>query len=170
MEQVFDQCQQFEEKRLSFIREVLLEVKHHLNLTEDERLVGRRRLSPVDLTRRALTPCRFSHSLEAVYKELEHTVTSASPQEDLKWFLNTHGPGMHMNWPHFEVEKCQTKRLSSTLSTSSSKHTKHLFVQEYNPDLTHNISKKERSKKGSDGVMLTNVLTAADCPTADQKR
>lgn len=37
MEQVFDQCQQFEEKRLTFIREVLLDVKHHLNLTEDQR-------------------------------------------------------------------------------------------------------------------------------------
>lgn len=37
MEQVFDQCQQFEEKRLHFFREVLLDVKHHLNLTEDQR-------------------------------------------------------------------------------------------------------------------------------------
>lgn len=37
MEQVFDQCQHFEEKRLRFIREVLLDMKHHLNLTEDQR-------------------------------------------------------------------------------------------------------------------------------------
>lgn len=37
MEQVFDQCQQFEEKRLNFLREVLLDVKRHLNLTEDQR-------------------------------------------------------------------------------------------------------------------------------------
>lgn len=37
MEQVFDQCQQFEEKRLSFLREVLLDVKRHLNLTENQR-------------------------------------------------------------------------------------------------------------------------------------
>ncbi|XP_011615525.1 protein kinase C and casein kinase substrate in neurons protein 1 isoform X1 [Takifugu rubripes] len=118
MEQVFDQCQQFEEKRLHFFREVLLDVKHHLNLTEDQ-------------------------SLTNVYRELESTVTSASPQEDLKWFFNIHGPGMHMNWPHFE---------------------------EYNPDLTHSISKKERSKKGSDGVMLTNVMSAVGhCPSGDQK-
>lgn len=47
-----------------------------------------------------------------VYRELEHMVTSASPQEDLKWFFNTHGPGMNMNWPHFEVDKYQTKRFS----------------------------------------------------------
>lgn len=105
MEQVFDQCQQFEEKRLSFLREVLLDIKRHLNLTENQ-------------------------SYATVYRELERTITSASPQEDLKWFSNTHGPGMHMNWPQFE---------------------------EYNPDLVHNISKKEKSKKGNDGVMLTHV-------------
>lgn len=108
MEQVFDQCQEFEEKRLSFLREVLLDVKHHLNLTEDQ-------------------------SYAAVYRELERTITSASAQEDLKWFSNNHGPGMHMNWPQFE---------------------------EYNPDLTHNIAKK--AKKSSDGVVLTNITTAGD--------
>ncbi|XP_010740873.3 protein kinase C and casein kinase substrate in neurons protein 1 [Larimichthys crocea] len=110
MEQVFDQCQQFEEKRLSFLREVLLDVKRHLNLTEDQ-------------------------SYAAVYRDLERVITSASAQEDLKLFSNIHGPGMHMNWPQFE---------------------------EYNPDLTHHISKKEKSKKSSDGVMLTNVNTVVD--------
>ncbi|XP_045884433.1 protein kinase C and casein kinase substrate in neurons protein 1 [Micropterus dolomieu] len=110
MEQVFAQCQQFEEKRLSFLREVLLDVKCHLNLTEDQ-------------------------SYATVYAELERTITSASAQEDLKWFSNTHGPGMHMNWPQFE---------------------------EYNPDLTHSIAKKEKSKKSNDGVMLTNVTAAVD--------
>ncbi|KAM7423070.1 hypothetical protein PAMA_010886 [Pampus argenteus] len=79
MEQVFDQCQQFEEKRLSFLREVLLDVKRHLNLTENE-------------------------SYATVYRELEHTIMTASPQEDLKWFSSIHGPGMHMNWPQFEVQ------------------------------------------------------------------
>uniref|UniRef100_A0A665THF9 Protein kinase C and casein kinase substrate in neurons 1b n=1 Tax=Echeneis naucrates TaxID=173247 RepID=A0A665THF9_ECHNA len=80
MEQVFTQCQQFEEKRLSFLREVLLDVKCHLNLTDNERYV-------------------------MVYNDLEHAITSASAQEDLKWFSNNHGPGMHMNWPQFEREK-----------------------------------------------------------------
>ncbi|XP_033821817.1 protein kinase C and casein kinase substrate in neurons protein 1 [Periophthalmus magnuspinnatus] len=105
MEQVFGQCQQFEEKRLAFIREVLLDVKRHLNLTENQ-------------------------SYSTVYRDLERTITSASPQEDLKWFSSNHGPDMHMNWPQFE---------------------------EYNPDLTHSITKKEKSKKGTDGVTLTNV-------------
>ncbi|KAG8007592.1 Protein kinase C and casein kinase substrate in neurons protein 1, partial [Nibea albiflora] len=110
MEQVFDQCQQFEEKRLSFVRDVLLDVKRHLNLTENQ-------------------------SYATVYRDLERVITSASAQEDLKLFSNIHGPGMHMNWPQFE---------------------------EYNPELTHHISKKEKSKKSSDGVMLTNVNTVAD--------
>lgn len=105
MEQVFGQSQQFEEKRLAFVREVLLDVKRHLNLTE-------------------------SQSYSTVYRDLERTITSASPQEDLKWFSNTHGPGMHMNWPQFE---------------------------EYNPDLAHSITKKEKSKKVNDGVTLTNL-------------
>ncbi|XP_030633348.1 protein kinase C and casein kinase substrate in neurons protein 1 [Chanos chanos] len=110
MEQVFEQCQQFEEKRLSFLREVLLDVKRHLNLTENQ-------------------------SYATVYRDLEQTINAASAQEDLKWFSNTHGPGMHMNWPQFE---------------------------EYNPDLTHNISKKEKVKKNHDGVTLTHVSAAGD--------
>lgn len=44
-------------------------------------------------------------------------------------------------------------------------------MQEYNPDLALNLAKKERTKKTSDGVMLTNVLTTVDhCPSGDQKR
>lgn len=107
MEQVFSQCQQFEEKRLGFLRAMLLDVKRHLNLTENQ-------------------------SYSMVYRELECTITSASPQEDLKWFSNNHGPDMHMNWPQFE---------------------------EYNPDLGHSITKKEKSKKSSDGVTAFHTRT-----------
>uniref|UniRef100_A0A8C7YK04 Protein kinase C and casein kinase substrate in neurons 1b n=1 Tax=Oryzias sinensis TaxID=183150 RepID=A0A8C7YK04_9TELE len=104
MEQVFEQCQQFEERRLSFIKEVLLDVKRHLNLTENQ-------------------------SYAAVYRDLEQTISSASPQEDLRWFSSSHGPGMHMHWPQFE---------------------------EYNPDLAHSIAKKEKLGKG-DKIKLTHV-------------
>ncbi|KAI3369819.1 hypothetical protein L3Q82_024643, partial [Scortum barcoo] len=116
MELVFDQCQQFEEKRLSFLREVLLDIKRHLNLTENQ-------------------------SYATVYSELEHTIVSGSAQEDLKWFSLTHGPGMHMNWPQFE---------------------------EYNPEITHNISKKEKSKKNNDGVMLTHVTAVDHAQSGDR--
>lgn len=40
MEQVFEQCQQFEEKRLRFFREVLLEVQKHLDLSNVSRWVS----------------------------------------------------------------------------------------------------------------------------------
>lgn len=37
MEQVFEQWQQFEDKRIRFFREVLLEVKQHLDLSTNHR-------------------------------------------------------------------------------------------------------------------------------------
>ncbi|KAG5282252.1 hypothetical protein AALO_G00053960 [Alosa alosa] len=104
MEQVFDQCQQHEVKRLNFLKEVLLDIKRHLNLTENQ-------------------------NYATVYRELERTILAANSQEDLKWFSNNHGPGMHMNWPAFEL-------------TGPS--------QEYNPDATNAVAKRE--KKKPDGV------------------
>ncbi|XP_053296305.1 protein kinase C and casein kinase substrate in neurons protein 1 [Pleuronectes platessa] len=76
-----------------------------------------------------------NQSYATVYRDLERTITSASAEDDLKLFSNIHGPEMHMNWPQFE---------------------------EYNPELSHSISKKEKSKKGSDGIMLTNVSSSVD--------
>ncbi|XP_063309094.1 protein kinase C and casein kinase substrate in neurons protein 1 [Pelobates fuscus] len=77
MDLVFEQCQQLEEKRLVFLKEILLDIKHHLNLAE-------------------------SNSYAAVYNELEKSIQSSDVQEDLRWFRASHGPGMHMNWPQFE--------------------------------------------------------------------
>lgn len=36
MEQVFDLCQQMEVKRITFLKEILLDIKRHLNLTETQ--------------------------------------------------------------------------------------------------------------------------------------
>ncbi|KAI4896264.1 hypothetical protein NFI96_020615 [Prochilodus magdalenae] len=91
MDQVFDQCQQHEVKRLTFLKEVLLDIKRHLNLTENQ-------------------------SYATVYRELERTVLAVNTQDDLKWFSNNHGPGMHMNWPQFEVPTPFTPYLSSVLT------------------------------------------------------
>ncbi|RXM36245.1 Protein kinase C and casein kinase substrate in neurons 2 protein [Acipenser ruthenus] len=77
MEQVFEQCQQFEEKRLGFFREVLLEVKKHLDLSTNPSYVG-------------------------IYHDLEQTIQMADAEEDLKWWRSNNGPGMAMNWPQFE--------------------------------------------------------------------
>jgi hypothetical protein len=56
MEQVFEQCQQFEEKRLVFLKEVLLDIKRHLNLAENSRY-------------RAWRACRSQHSQQRVTGE-----------------------------------------------------------------------------------------------------
>ncbi|KAM9327739.1 protein kinase C and casein kinase substrate in neurons protein 2 isoform 2-T2 [Pholidichthys leucotaenia] len=77
MEQVFEQWQQFEDKRIRFFREVLLEVKQHLDLSAN-------------------------HRFQTIYHTLEDTISATDAEEDLKWFRSNHGPGMPMNWPQFE--------------------------------------------------------------------
>ncbi|XP_026182267.1 protein kinase C and casein kinase substrate in neurons protein 2 isoform X1 [Mastacembelus armatus] len=77
MEQVFEQWQQFEDKRIRFFRELLLEVKQHLDLSAN-------------------------HRFQELYHTLEDTVSATDAEEDLKWFRSNHGPGMPMNWPQFE--------------------------------------------------------------------
>ncbi|XP_019947916.1 protein kinase C and casein kinase substrate in neurons protein 2 isoform X4 [Paralichthys olivaceus] len=77
MEQVFEQWQQFEDKRISFFRELLLEVKQHLDLSTN-------------------------HRFQTIYNTMEDTISATDAEEDLKWFRSSHGPGMPMNWPQFE--------------------------------------------------------------------
>uniref|UniRef100_A0A8B9H6A8 Protein kinase C and casein kinase substrate in neurons protein 2 n=1 Tax=Astyanax mexicanus TaxID=7994 RepID=A0A8B9H6A8_ASTMX len=86
MEQVFEQCQQFEDKRLSFFKELLLEVKQHLDLSTN-------------------------HKFQTVYQNLEDSIQAADAEEDLKWFRSNHGPGMPMNWPQFEKVDFSRPRL-----------------------------------------------------------
>lgn len=60
--------------------------------------------------------------------------------------------------------------MQSEFAIQSLQVSPHVF-QEYNHDLSHNISKKEKSKKSSDGVMLTNVSSAVDhAQTGDRGR
>ncbi|XP_075967451.1 protein kinase C and casein kinase substrate in neurons protein 2 isoform X2 [Anarhichas minor] len=77
MEQVFEQWQQFEDTRICFFRELLLEVKQHLDLSTN-------------------------HRFQTIYQTLEDTVSATDAEDDLKWFRSNHGPGMPMNWPQFE--------------------------------------------------------------------
>nr|XP_046234819.1 protein kinase C and casein kinase substrate in neurons protein 2 isoform X4 [Scatophagus argus] len=77
MEQVFEQWQQFEDKRIRFFRELLLEVKQHLDLSSN-------------------------HRFQTIYHTLEDTISATDAEDDLKWFRTNHGPGMPMNWPQFE--------------------------------------------------------------------
>ncbi|XP_075458922.1 protein kinase C and casein kinase substrate in neurons protein 2 isoform X2 [Ascaphus truei] len=88
MEQVFEQCQQFEDKRLRFFRDVLLDVQKHLDLSTVE-------------------------SYANIYQDLEYSIKSADVLEDLKWFQNNNGPGMSMNWPQFEEWSADLNRTLS---------------------------------------------------------
>lgn len=78
MTTVFEKCQEFEEKRLKFFKEMLFSIHSCLNISNMPEVVR-------------------------IYEEYRHTIQSADASKDLKYWSNTHGVGMAMNWPIFEV-------------------------------------------------------------------
>uniref|UniRef100_G3P1M8 F-BAR domain-containing protein n=1 Tax=Gasterosteus aculeatus aculeatus TaxID=481459 RepID=G3P1M8_GASAC len=74
MEAIFDEAQEEERKRISFLKQAFLSIHRHLDVTNDE-------------------------SVKAVYSELHHTLMSINEEDDLKWWKNNHGPGMPTDWP-----------------------------------------------------------------------
>lgn len=78
MAQVFEKCQEMEDRRLRFFKLTLLAIHDCLNISKDP-------------------------MLEQIYDEYRHTIQNADSTKDLKWWSNNHGVGMAMNWPAFEV-------------------------------------------------------------------
>ncbi|XP_053308152.1 protein kinase C and casein kinase substrate in neurons protein 1-like [Spea bombifrons] len=77
MECVFDQSQQMEQKKILFLKQALLSVHKHLDITRNE-------------------------GVQIVYNDLSQAITAVNDQDDLKWWRNKRGPGMLMNWPQLE--------------------------------------------------------------------
>nr|XP_027199868.1 protein kinase C and casein kinase substrate in neurons protein 1-like [Dermatophagoides pteronyssinus] len=129
METVFERCQEFEEKRLKFFKEILFTIHNCLNLTNMPELV-------------------------TIYEEFRHTIQNADASKDLKYWSNTYGVGMPMNWPQFE-EYCEEFReiikKKTTTATTISENGITLVNQqklteelpEYNHELA-SISKKDK--------------------------
>ncbi|KAJ3600352.1 hypothetical protein NHX12_031337 [Muraenolepis orangiensis] len=85
MDSIFDQSQEEERKRISFLKEAFLSIHKHLDVTTNE-------------------------SVKAVYNELHNTLMAIDDQEDLRWWRNTYGPGMPTDWPQFQ--ECTPERKS----------------------------------------------------------
>uniref|UniRef100_A0A336LU36 CSON009988 protein n=1 Tax=Culicoides sonorensis TaxID=179676 RepID=A0A336LU36_CULSO len=76
MKSVFIKCQEMEETRLRFFKEVLFSVHKCLNISQEP-------------------------SLPQIYEEFYHIINNADSQKDLKWWSNNHGVNMPMTWPEF---------------------------------------------------------------------
>nr|CAD7259349.1 unnamed protein product [Timema shepardi] len=77
MTEVFNRCQDMEAQRLQFFKNMMFDIHKCLNVSQDP-------------------------ALPQIYEEFYHTVNNADHEKDLKWWSNTHGVNMAMNWPYFE--------------------------------------------------------------------
>lgn len=105
MEAIFEQSQEEERKRISFLKQVFLSIHRHLDITNNERcLYLRPKINFILKSSGPITvPCVLS--VKAVYSELHQTLMSIDEEDDLKWWKNNLGPGMPTDWPKIEVFK-----------------------------------------------------------------
>lgn len=111
---VFQQCQEFERKRIDFFKKTLFDIHQCLDLSVDS---------------------RFSQ----VYTDLHQTISNTDADKDLKWWSNTHGAEMAMAWPEFEEYSPEFKQITgqgkksefkneSGITITSIKHTQNEFI------------------------------------------
>ncbi|XP_041093479.1 protein kinase C and casein kinase substrate in neurons protein 2, partial [Polyodon spathula] len=76
MESVFEQSQQLEQKRISFLKQAFLSIHRHLDITNNE-------------------------SIRTVYNELHQTIMSISDHDDLRWWKNRGPSRPPLGWVSF---------------------------------------------------------------------
>lgn len=79
MTHVFEKCQEMENKRLKFFKEMLFGIHKCLDVSKDPKL-------------------------REIYDSYWRQVELADASQDLRWWAQNHGTGMPMNWPIYEVE------------------------------------------------------------------
>lgn len=94
MTAVFEKCQEMEDKRLLFFKEMLFGVHECLNFSKE----------PL---------------LPQIYEEYRHTIQNADSSKDLKWWSNNHGVAMAMNWPQFEEYTPEIHNISKKSSKAN---------------------------------------------------
>ncbi|XP_040069222.1 protein kinase C and casein kinase substrate in neurons protein 1 isoform X1 [Ixodes scapularis] len=142
---VFDKCQEFEQRRLHFFKEMLFGIHACLNISTDP-------------------------ELPQIYEEYRHTIQNADASKDLKWWSNNHGVGMAMNWPQFEeyseefrdiVGKSKKAAIPESGITLVNQHKIGEELPEYTPEVQQ-IHRKEKKALDAGGITLTSVSTRAD--------
>jgi len=77
MHMVFDRCNEFEQTRLDFVKEMLFKTHECLNIAYDD-------------------------TLPTIFSAFRASIENADSAKDLKFWSSTYGAAMAMNWPAFE--------------------------------------------------------------------
>lgn len=134
MTQVFEKCQVMEEQRLKFFKDILFDIHDCLNISKNPEL-------PI------------------IYEEFRHTLQNADGSKDLKWWANTYGVGMSMNWPQFEpfseefrdiIKDPKAKKINSSNDgiTLINQHRFNEELPEWNESFTTNNSLVDHGETG----------------------
>ncbi|XP_064634663.1 protein kinase C and casein kinase substrate in neurons protein 1-like isoform X2 [Lineus longissimus] len=132
MKDVFDQCQDSEQKRLQFFKEMLYGVHKCLNISDNE-------------------------EFPRIYGDLYNTIGNADYNMDLRWWSQNHGVDMPMSWPVFEEFSPEVKaQISDKRGKSFMKGGRdgdEIMLKNY---VHHDKTPSHVSDTGSDNASYTN--------------